>query len=86
MSYKIVATVTGRKRKYEYTREFWSESNPTQSELRFLRKRLRQEVSGRKHFRGRPEDFDVWVEVSEAKEQAGLTDLSYIITLDPGKM
>ena len=86
MAYKIVATVTGRKSKYEYTREFSSERQPTREELRFLRKRLSQSASGYKHFRGRPEDFDVWIEVSEIQDAGNLMELQDIIAIDPGKL
>lgn len=82
MAYEITATITSRKQKgFEHARRFWSEVQPTKAELRFLEKRLRQEVSGWNHFGGRPEDFDVWVEVEPASERGLGPDMRNYISV-----
>ena len=76
MSYEITATVTSRKQKgFEYTRRFWSESQPTKAELRFLKKRMKRAESGR------PEDLDVWVEVKPTPERSLVPELKNYISV-----
>ena len=74
MGYKITATVTSRKQKgFEHVRCFWSEVQPTKAELRLLEKRLKRAESGR------PEDFDVWIDIKPVQTRTPVPILKLFI-------
>ena len=79
MAYKITATVTSRKqKKFNHVEGFWSESQPTKAELRFLEKRMKSWLC---HESGRPEDLDVWVEVEPTSERGLVPELKSCISV-----